>query len=225
MFSWRHGIGPERLRSIIHRYREAHFRAYGDHWIKPKWHYILHLPDMLERHGTLFSTLVNERRHKVVKTYTKDRRSKINWERGSLEEIISRQMHESTLDWYVLGPVEPHAATGRLAFGLREAFPDEVADMQVANSMRHRRGVSVVGDVVVLAGDKLGVLQCICMTREREYALVSEIRETGRNASRDWATGTLTGQCLILSGSDVECSTVHKASEGAYSVYMPMSHC
>ena len=48
---------------------EAHFGcflvAYGEDMVRPKHHYTRHLPDMLQRHGTLVSTLMHEPTYRV----------------------------------------------------------------------------------------------------------------------------------------------------------------
>ena len=66
--------------------------AYGDEWIRPKHHFALHLGPMLARFPFLLSTFVNERRHRVVKKYTRDRRTLQNFDLGAIEEITCHQI-------------------------------------------------------------------------------------------------------------------------------------
>ena len=56
--------------------------AYGPTACKPKHHYALHLPGMLQRHGTLISTFTHERKHRVVKRYLRPRKTLRSFETG-----------------------------------------------------------------------------------------------------------------------------------------------
>ena len=65
---------PQALRGAIHKHMRLFIDAYGRDACLPKHHYALHLPEIFQRRGTLLSTFTNERRHRVVKRYTRDRR-------------------------------------------------------------------------------------------------------------------------------------------------------
>ena len=60
----------------------------------PKHHYMLHLPEMLLRVGFLLSTFTHERKHKLVKLYTRDRDNLRSWDVGAIEDITAHQMWE-----------------------------------------------------------------------------------------------------------------------------------
>lgn len=62
-------ISDASLSDAISSHLRAFVRAYGDGAWTPKFHYSLHLPAMLRRHGCLVSCFVHERKHKEIKRY------------------------------------------------------------------------------------------------------------------------------------------------------------
>lgn len=62
-------VSPQRLRRAIETQFGSFIAAFGEERVVPKFHYALHLPLALERHGTLWNCLTHERKHKVVKRY------------------------------------------------------------------------------------------------------------------------------------------------------------
>ena len=75
----RRKVRPERLKDRILNHMRLFLRADGEEAARPKHHFALHLPDIFRRVGTLLGALTNERRHRVVKRYTRDRRSLKIW--------------------------------------------------------------------------------------------------------------------------------------------------
>ena len=87
---------PQALRDAIQLHMQLFVAAYGRDAFKPKHHYALHIPNIFARIGTLLGTLVNERRHRVVKRYLRDRRNLTRWELGALEEVTCHAVWELT---------------------------------------------------------------------------------------------------------------------------------
>ena len=54
--------------------------------MRPKHHYVLHLPGQLATHGILIATMTMERKHRVVKRYLRPRRTLKSFELGIVEE-------------------------------------------------------------------------------------------------------------------------------------------
>ena len=48
------------------------------------------------RHGMLFGTLTNERKHRVVKAETRSRMNLTSWDLGALEEVTVEQLREQS---------------------------------------------------------------------------------------------------------------------------------
>ena len=61
--------------------------VYGDVLVIPKHHFASDLPDQHERHGTLYSCFTQERRHKRIKKWTKDRTQLRGYETSVMEEL------------------------------------------------------------------------------------------------------------------------------------------
>ena len=55
--------------------------------MRPKHHYVLHLPGQLATHGILIATMTMERKHRVVKRYLRPRRTLKSFELGVVEEV------------------------------------------------------------------------------------------------------------------------------------------
>ena len=79
-------VQPADLMVAIKGHLERYASVYGNDAVRPKHHYALHLPDMLRRFGMLFSCWVHERRHRLVKQYTRDRRNTTSYEVGTAED-------------------------------------------------------------------------------------------------------------------------------------------
>ena len=62
-------VSPERLLGKVHRFLEQFEAAWGSEWMTPKCHWLLHLPETLERSGRLLNCFVLERKHRTAKRY------------------------------------------------------------------------------------------------------------------------------------------------------------
>ena len=59
----------------------------------PKWHWMVHYHQHLERHGMLVTCWVHERKHKMVKRYSQDIANRRTYARPVLSEAVSHQLH------------------------------------------------------------------------------------------------------------------------------------
>ena len=62
-------VSPARLLGAVHRFLKAFTDAFGFEYLTPKCHWLLHLPESLERFGFLLMCFVLERKHRVPKRY------------------------------------------------------------------------------------------------------------------------------------------------------------
>ena len=72
-------------------FKEAH----GATDMRPKHHYVLHLPIQLYRHGYLVATMTLERKHRVVKRYLRPRRTLRSFEVGIVEEVTCYELWQA----------------------------------------------------------------------------------------------------------------------------------
>ena len=65
---------PDDLARAIKRHLDLFVAAYGMDYIRPKHHYVLHLPSSLRKFGFILSTFTHERRHRMIRRYTQQRK-------------------------------------------------------------------------------------------------------------------------------------------------------
>ena len=113
----------------------------------PKHHYALHLPTMLANFGVLLSTMVNERKHRLVLQYTRDRDNCKSFEVVSLEEICVHQLWEPVLPFF--NSFKTSKPQGRIFHALHELFPG-IPDraFTIHRELKIHGGSASDGDVV-----------------------------------------------------------------------------
>ena len=85
------------LREAIVKHLVLYKSCYGSEAFRPKHHYALHLPYMLQRHGFLLMTFTHERKHRLVTRYTRDRKNLKSFDAGVIEDITCHQLHAAFL--------------------------------------------------------------------------------------------------------------------------------
>ena len=90
----RGGLDPGLLLTAVLSFWTFHQAAYGDSLWKPKHHFLYHLVGQLQRHGALFATFVQERKHRMIKMYAEARRSSQSFDRGMLEEVTASMFYD-----------------------------------------------------------------------------------------------------------------------------------
>ena len=114
-------ISADELMVAIATHLNLYRDAYGEDLLRPKHHYALHLPDMLARFGFLLSTFTHERKHRVVKKYTRDRKNLKSWSLGAIEDVTCHQLWENRSPWF--SSCSTSRPKRRALYGLREIFP------------------------------------------------------------------------------------------------------
>ena len=124
--------------------------------MRPKHHYALHLPGMLRRFGLLLSTLTMERRHRVVKRYTRPRQNSSKWDLSIVEEVTAHQLWEleGSSGSFLTGRTSA-APRARVAKMLRELVPGiELAhECLVHNRVDVKDGGACLRDAVFFDSD------------------------------------------------------------------------
>ena len=195
-------VAPDELLARIQGHLDLFKGVYTAELMRPKHHYILHLPMCLFRHKTLLSTLVNERRHKLVKRYTRDRVHSTRWELNSLEDVVAHQVYECQLSWYGIGLLDPHPAAGSVLNNLLQIWPD-VTDFAVSIRGRACNGTIGTGDMVWYNTASLGTpglyvgeVLLILTAMEIDLVLLNHA-ESVRDAN-DWASFTVCDHVLVV---------------------------
>ena len=219
---------PTLLSKIVH-HLNLFKECYGEETMRPKHHYSMHLPACLQRHGCLLSTLVNERRHKVVKKFTRDRQSLTRWELGALEEVVMQQMHEASEDWYTKGITHAHPAGGIILNTLKQVWPS-VNEFNVANHARGQCGRVMCRDIVWCDTSRLGDSSgywCaqlhLCFTAMgAELCIVSPTEVASNSSSAEWPAFKIVQEAVVIPIDCIIVAAHYKASDTAIAAHRPM---
>ena len=148
-------VSADTLTAAIKKHLDLFKAAYGDSAVRPKHHFALHLGPMLARFPFLMSTFVHERKHRLVKKYTRDRRNLTNWDLGAIEEVTCHQLWE--LDRPLLEAYNTVKPSRSMKDVLQEVFP-EAGGFWLVRDIAVHGGVANVGDVVTCILDDRRVL-------------------------------------------------------------------
>ena len=138
-------VSAATLTAAVRKHLDLFLPAYGEDAVRPKHHYAAHLGPMLEKFHLLLSTFLQERKHRVVKKYTRDRRNLTNWDLGAVEKVTCHQLWE--LDRPLLEEYATVEPRGKMKDVLKEVFP-EATDTWLVRDIAVHGGVANVGDVV-----------------------------------------------------------------------------
>ena len=220
-------ISSHRLQRTIHDHLDAAYEVYGRDYARPKAHFVLHLPEQLERHGCLLSTLVNERRHRVVKRYTRDRCGvQARWEVGALEEIVCFQAHEcSASTFFSVGMIDEHPCGANAWRAMRDYFPDARRDQcTIARSLRTDWATLVTGDYIYFVGAngiQLATLEIVVRIGKdtAPQCVLATFIATSRTG--EWCDWTADGSLLIVPAFDCMYAATCLANGGEVSAFIP----
>jgi hypothetical protein len=107
-------VTPAKLRRTIVRHRLLFQAAYGDENVRPKHHWVLHLPDILWWFGTLLTTLTHERKHRMVRRYCLHRTNLTSWEHGIVEDITCHALFDAMRDVFAVSLLKGHDPRPRI---------------------------------------------------------------------------------------------------------------
>ena len=222
---------PQQLKDRILEHMRLFLAAYGAEAIRPKHHFALHLPQMFERIGTLLGTLTNERRHRVVKRYTKDRRCLKRWELGSLEEITCHAVWELTQPILRAGQLDPVAPRARSVALLNEMFPDgarQGCELTLSNRVKATHGTVITNDCVFFedpdnSSRAVGELLMNVGLGDVQLSILSRWRAIGASTDQRLRDFAMEDDVIVVPSGCLVCSCTHRQDVvGATSfVYIP----
>ncbi len=114
------GVGdrfPRELKQEVARSLRLHVAAYGCDWVKPKHHYMIHMPRQVEEDGVWLDCFVHERKHHIIKEAAAHIKNTIAYEKSVLVPVVNASLHlmerivKSSLTW-------PHNICDELRAGL-----------------------------------------------------------------------------------------------------------
>ena len=190
-------VNAEVLREAIIAHLSAFKRAYDTIGWLPKHHLAMHLWTYVSTHGFLQSTLPQERMHKLVKKWSRDRYTKATFERGLMEELTMEHLHDPKQPWWYGGLQEPVVAPKKsLMQFLRNHFPSAFEFMTAASYRTPTGNVVHAGDVAFLKGafGGAGLCEIWWLTRVdgHVHACVAEWSRVAAAAGADLCTNAAT---------------------------------
>ena len=223
----RRGIvtGPELINASERHF--ALFRAaYGEDLVRPKHHYEGHLGEHLAFFGALWSCLTNERRHRVVKRYSINRKILKQWELGVLEDVTTHQIWELQEGFLQHKRVHQVVPKKQTLNALMEMFPDVPGDsLLIANVAGSTDGEVTVGDVVAYGHPLLvGELVLLFFVDVHAYAIVEAWDRTGVDGA--WVSYTIKHDVNVIPQQELRVSLLYsKSADGASAtIFLPRSH-
>ena len=226
----RRKAGPEQLKDRILNHMRLFLRAYSEEAVRPKHHVALHLPDIFRRVGTLLGTLTNERRHRVVKRYTKDRRCLKRWELGSLEEMTGHALSELTQPILRAGHLDPVAPRAQSLAVLSELFPEQhrqSRELTISNKVKAKHGTVLTNDLAFFedpessSRDVGEVLMHVGLGAE-QLSAVSRWRTIGASTGPRLRDVAREDDVIIIPSNCRLCACTHRPGDDAASfVYIP----
>jgi hypothetical protein len=173
-------VAPDELRDAILLHLTLFLEVYHADHVRPKHHYAMHLPSMLARFGVLLTTFVNERKHRIVKQYSRDRCNLQSWELGAFEDVTVHQLWELDLPFFnMFSTTMPR---GRIFYALNELFPGIPNDCFTLHSqLKLHGGTASTRDIISFAfegrlevGRLMLTVGMICGSLAMLYALVEK---------------------------------------------------
>eukprot|EP00438_Fugacium_kawagutii_P023845 Skav212952 [mRNA] locus=scaffold5129:11069:13197:+ [translate_table: standard] len=178
------------LMDLIKRHLVTFKAAYGPEPMTPKFHYSVHLPSLLQRHGLLVSCWTHERKHKGLKQFANQQSNAGAWYEKSLIREVTHTCI-STLEKFEphgVRLVTPKVLSGSLRLSVAEVFGHDV-HLQFGRSVCNH-GLFVHGQDVVTAlhnGFEERVGQChmhVQPTHDHVFSLVHWWDPAGKNVFR-----------------------------------------
>ena len=149
-------VEPAAVDDLVEKFLELFADAFGKEWTTPKFHWLLHFGDALDRYNVLVNCFVLERKHRTPKRYATEMRNVNNNGNASLlMEVTSH--HFAVLNApgvfnFGAGPIEGTPASQEVRSLLAESlgFADSARVLVSLNSRHSAVGFSSKGDVVLI---------------------------------------------------------------------------
>ena len=143
-------ISPEQLRDAILAHLSKYLEAYRNLGWKPKFHWATELWRNYARFEFLLGLLVTERKHKVIKRWSRDRQTLQSFEKGLVEEVTLQHLNDLRQPWLVNNClVNESVPSAKLMRELRGRYRD-ARFIASSNSARVNHMVFTKGDVALV---------------------------------------------------------------------------
>ena len=206
----RNVITPDYLMCVISRFLEAFKAVFGPAHMTSKFHWILHLPWQLLKHGILVACFVHERKHRLLKRYAADKRNTSHdFERGLLAELTDHHLTMLEDSELCFDPklINAYVRPPKAALAtLREAY-GPTASIEIASSARiNHLCTAHRGDVVLMVVGGVKAVGRLFLFASVDNVLVVGVSlwsliDVGQNSARWSATAPresiLEADCIL----------------------------
>lgn len=172
-------VAPSQPMAAIQAHLNQFLKDYGASVWRPKHHYALHLPLMLERFGMLIACFSHEPKHRVVKRHMRNRQNTQSLEIGTMEDLTIQHLEDLHTEWTSSGTLghSSHKPHKKVLALVREVFPTAgVGSILVCKYAAGRSGKVHVGgvcDVRVPEGRACGEVLMLCEVLKVAYSIVA----------------------------------------------------
>ncbi len=193
-------VSDSELRDSIMHHLQMHQKCYGHSLFKPKDHWIVHLPDMLRRHGCLISCFLMEHKHRVAKRMMTGHANTTNFDYSILAEITVQHLSDlSNHRLFGVDMLAPHPAPRRTRDAIASVFTvDATGEILTSRSVHVKNRAVLIGDAVSLEVDSaihFGQVWFHCKLHGSLYSCVSFWRCT--------AFGSCEARCIVANEPEI----------------------
>lgn len=145
----------DQLRDALISHGTLHKQAYGNEFIKPKFHFVRHLPDQLRLMTTLVDCFTAERKHKMAKAVAQPINNFSDFGVAVLSRCIANQivsMPESFVANHLIRPVCDSPDTASML---------NVPSAKLSMAMRVHHSLVSINDVIIAGGTAMKVRGCV----------------------------------------------------------------
>jgi hypothetical protein len=141
-------VTPDKLRTAIKTHLDLFKACHDVSDMRPKHHYVLHLPTALRLFGVLLTTLTHERKHRAAKRYARGRINLESFEVSVLEEMTAHNLWElNDKHWAAYTTAKPSI---KQKWWLDELFPNARAEFTLHNEV-YVNSYLTRGDIVTFS--------------------------------------------------------------------------
>jgi hypothetical protein len=146
-------IAPQLLEDRIFKHLTNYQLAYGTVGWVWKHHASIHLASQMKRHGTLYSCFTHERRHKLIRKYTNDRKTLVSYDLGVVEDCLVQQLHDTrVVDVLRTGLIDARDPSQNKLKAIQAIEGDNLLNTEIKSSILLSINAARIkrGDVVIM---------------------------------------------------------------------------
>ena len=225
-------VTPEMLLHAVEAALTAFANAGWAQYMTKKFHWLLHLPDHLNKFGMLPACWAMERKHKLVNRYANPTVNTLRFEQSILEEVLSHDLstlcRPDVFD-FSMGLINPHLAPEKLRSWVSRMglhfLPEEC---QTGHTLRIcPAGKCSRGDVVLLKSEDVAhkweaaEVWCHLQIKHMSLSLVSIWKLLAYDRVRSCASWEARCNPILVESADILSCVTFTRTEGAATTLIP----